>query len=205
MSGRRSFFGFGAAIFGHRRSEPCGPREIKNGAMGKSRDYRDCQEALMRRRASDEGDHEDINERLAQYSEVRRPIFQGADLLRGKTVEQGIHLLESVNDHDLDKGDTALKHVQLGIAYAKKGDIEKSNFHYRKAIEYGHSTGWAYEKLAINLTKQGKLEEAIDVCQQIIDHPNIPEPRSYLTKDDMQKRKNKLEAKVAAQRKQGAQ
>ena len=83
---------------------------------------------------------------------------------------------------------------------AQKEDTEKSNFHYRKAIKYDHPTGWAYEKLVINLTKQGKLEEAIDVCQQLIDHPNVPKPLSYLTKDDMKKRKKKLEAKLAAQK-----
>jgi len=137
----------------------------------------------------------------ATENEMRESIFHGANLINNRdTLDEGIQLLESVKDEDLVKSDAALKHVQLGIAYRKKEDTEKSNFHYRKAIKYDHPTGWAYEKLVINLTKQGKLEEAIEVCQQLIDHPNVPKPRSYLTKDDMKKRKKKLEAKLAAQK-----
>jgi len=124
-------------------------------------------------------------------------IFSATNLINGKQIEKGILILKSVGDDELDEQDVALKYVYLGIAYRKKGDLDQSNFYFKRAIDYGHSTGFAYEKLAINLTKQGKLYEAIEVCKTLIDHPRIPAPRSYLTKEMMQKRMEKLEATLA--------
>ena len=90
-----------------------------------------------------------------------------------------------------------MKHLHLAIAYGKKKDMDRSNFHYRNAIDFEHPTGLAYEKLTINLTKEGKLEEAITICERLINHPTIPKPGSYLTKADMKRRKEKIEAKLA--------
>ena len=88
-----------------------------------------------------------------------------------------------------------MKHLHLAIAYRKKKIIDQSDHHWRKAIEYDHPTGMAYEKLAISLSKQGRLDEAIAVCETLIRHPTIPKAGSYLTKNDMIVRKNKLEAR----------
>ena len=88
-----------------------------------------------------------------------------------------------------------MKHLHLAIVYKKKKIINRSDQHWLKAIEYDHPTGMAYEKLAISLTKQGRLDEAIAVCEALIRHPTIPKPGSYLTKNDMMVRKRKLEVR----------
>lgn len=128
---------------------------------------------------------------------MRPEILSAAALINQKDIDPAIRILESLNDKDLDIEDAGMRHLHLAIAFGKKKDIDQSNYHYRKAIEFNHPSGMAYEKLAINLTKQGKLEEALEVCQRLIDHPTIPEPRSYLTKDNMRQRKKKLEARLA--------
>jgi tetratricopeptide (TPR) repeat protein len=128
---------------------------------------------------------------------MRRETFEAAHLIRENSIDRAIRLLISLNDATLDKEEAGMKHLHLGIAHGKRQDIDQSNVHYRKAIAYGHKTGMAYDKLAINLAKQGKLEEAIEVCQRLIEHPTIPAPRSYLTNKDMQRRKEKLEARLA--------
>ena len=127
---------------------------------------------------------------------MRTEIFTAASLISQKDLEGAIRLLDSLHDGDLDVENAGMKHLHLAIAFGKMKNIDQSNYHYRKAIEYDHPSGMAYEKLAINLTKQGKLEEAIEVCQCLLDHPTIPISRSYLTKDDMRKRKEKLEDEV---------
>lgn len=133
-------------------------------------------------------------------------MFRGFNLIseskvnEREKIEKGIRLLEALPDNTLDDEDVALKYVHLGIAHRKLKDWEPSNRCFRKAIEHDHPTGFAYEKLAINLTKQGKLEDAIEVCKNLIDHPTIPKPRSYLTKEMMQKRMEKLQKKLVAEK-----
>lgn len=121
-----------------------------------------------------------------------------------KKIEKGIRILETIPDSKLYIEDAALKYVNLGIGYKKLKDLNESNDCFLTAIEFQHATGFAYEKLAINLTKQGKLEEAIEVCKSLIDHPTIPKPRSHLTKEMMQKRMEKLQKKLAAEKPKGA-
>ena len=121
-----------------------------------------------------------------------RAVFQGANLISRKQVDAGIRLLESIRDGDLDREIVGLKHVQLAIAYGRKKLIDRSDHHWRKAIEYDHFTGIAYEKLAISLTRQGRLDEAIEVCDALIRHPTIPRKGSYLTKEAMRVRRDKL-------------
>ena len=105
-----------------------------------------------------------------------------------KTRDSGIRKLQSIRDGNLDREDVGLKHVALAIAFRKKKMVEQMDRHWRKAIDAGHSTGLAYEGLAISLTKQGRYEEAIAVCQELIDHPTIPGPGSYLTVEAMHER-----------------
>jgi len=128
---------------------------------------------------------------------MKAEIIEAANLINQRKFDRAIDLLSVLDDNDLSKDDAGMKHLHLAIAFGKKKDIDQSNCHYRKAIEYDHPTGMAYEKLAINLTKQGKLADAIEVCQRLIDHPTVPQPRSYLTKDDMRERRKKLEARLA--------
>ena len=124
---------------------------------------------------------------------MRAEIFTAANLIRQKNIDRAIQLLESLDDDDIGKEDAGMKHLHLAIAYGKKKVIDRSDDHWRKAIEYDHPTGMAYEKLVTSLSKQGRLDEAIAVCENLICHPTIPEARSYLTKNDMRIRKEKLQ------------
>jgi len=117
--------------------------------------------------------------------------------------DQAIAQLESIDDHSLSSRDLAQKHLELGIAHHKLRNIDKSNYHYRIAIQHHHPTGYAHEHLAINLTKQGKLEEAIEVCLHLIEHRGIPSHGSYLSKEDMKKRMEKLIKRLERSKAQG--
>ena len=128
---------------------------------------------------------------------MRDEIFTAANLIHQKKNDRAIQLLGSLADDDLGKEDAGMKHLHLAIAYGTKKIIDRSDHHWRKAIEYEHPTGMAYEKLAISLSKQGRLSEAIAVCETLIRHPRIPQAGSYLTKNDMKVRKEKLEARRA--------
>jgi hypothetical protein len=133
------------------------------------------------------------------------PILVAADLIRKKQIDSAINMLEGLVDSSLNKEDSGMKYLHLGLSYAKKDDVVRGDNCFRKAIEFGHPTGMAYEKLAISLTKQGLIAEAIRVCQELIDHPTIPMPRSYLAKDDFQKRKEKLDAMLARRSAHGSE
>ena len=126
---------------------------------------------------------------------MRDEILTAANLIHHKKLNPAIRLLRSLDDGDLGKEDAGMKHLHLAIAYKKKKIVDRSDHHWLKAIEYDHSTGMAYEMLAISLTKQGRLDEAIAVCEALIRHPTIPKPGSYLTKNDMKARKRKLEVR----------
>ena len=108
---------------------------------------------------------------MGERDSMKAEITEGANLISQRKLDRAIDLLNLLDDNDLSKEDAGMKHLHLAIAFGKKRDIDQSNYHYRKAIEYDHPTGMAYEKLAINLTKQGKLEEALEVCQRLLDHP----------------------------------
>ncbi|MYA81008.1 MAG: hypothetical protein F4X39_10865 [Acidobacteriia bacterium] len=154
-------------------------------------------------------------ERLAAVtlSENMGQVIHAANLINQKKIDRAIRLLESLDDDDLgtrtitapdgsvtvfeDRKAVGMKHLHLAIAYRKKKIINRSDHHWRKAIEYDHPTGMAYEKLAISLSKQGRLDEAIAVCEALIRHPTIPEAGSYLTKKDMMLRRDKLRERRA--------
>ncbi len=114
-------------------------------------------------------------------------IIDASNQIYRKEYDIAIKALNCIEDDSLTKMDRAMKHLNLAIAHFKKKEIDLSNVHYYKAIANDHPTGYAHEHLAINLTKQGKLEEAIAVCRHALSHPTIPH-ESYLSKEDFQKR-----------------
>jgi tetratricopeptide (TPR) repeat protein len=127
---------------------------------------------------------------------MREDLLQAANLINQRQFDQAIALLESVDDGSLDKANTAFKYLHLGIANEKVAATERCVDCYNKAIEFCHPTGLAFERLAIVLTKAGRLEEALEACQRFIDHPTIPEPRSYLTKGAMKERSDRIRARL---------
>lgn len=107
--------------------------------------------------------------------------------------------LLALAEHAKDSVFLGLAHVSLAEMYFKRrsgsGMLEKCNDHCWKAIEAGHSTGWAYERLAINYEKEGNINEAIGVCELAINTEGVPSPRSYLTEADFKKRLERLKKK----------
>ena len=86
-----------------------------------------------------------------------------------KNYKSAISLLLSLRDESLSKIDRQMKHINLVQAYFKIKEIDKCNEHCRMAIDYGHSTGLAYERLAKNLEKAGDIEGAISVVEEALE------------------------------------
>jgi hypothetical protein len=64
-------------------------------------------------------------------------------------------------------------HVNLMDAYFKIRNenpifYDKATEHARLAMLYGHNTGYVQKRLAINLEKQGKIYQAIQICNIVI-------------------------------------
>lgn len=108
-------------------------------------------------------------------------------------------ILLALAEHAKDPIYLGLAHVSLAEMYFKRrsepGLLEKCNDHCWKAIEAGHSTGWAYERLAINYEKEGNIQTAIEVCELVLNTEGVPSPRSYLSKTDFEKRLGRLKKK----------
>lgn len=157
-------------------------------------------------KADEQGLENDVSNEYYHRSDGFDVVGKGAELIRQSKVSErskiqaGVRILEQLPDSNEHNEVLALKYVNLGIAHKKLKDIDSSNVCFRLAIEYGHSTGFAYEQLAINLTKQGKTEEAIEVCESLINHPEIGGPRSSVTNEKMQNRMEKLQKRLAKNR-----
>jgi len=124
----------------------------------------------------------------------------GANLARNKaafTFAEKVLLV--LLEADISQEIRQLTHVNLAIAYfnqrSRPGMLDRCNDHCSKAIVAGHATGWAHERLAINYEKAGELQKAIAVCELALSTEGVPSPRSYLKKDDFQKRLEKLRKK----------
>jgi len=106
--------------------------------------------------------------------------------------------------HDMSESEKAMVHINLAEAYFKNrrsdaSAIEKCNAHCVHALLSGHNTGFAAERLAMNLEKDGLLCEAIEVCDLILHDSYALNPRSYLKKDDFRRRREKLNSKAKRQ------
>ena len=84
---------------------------------------------------------------------ITNKLGRGTEIIRvskidqRKRIEKGIRILETISDSKLYIDDAALKYVHLGIAHKKLKNLDASNICFRIAIEFGHSTGFAYEKI----------------------------------------------------------
>lgn len=91
------------------------------------------------------------------------------NLIQEKKYDEAIRLGEELlKDEDSDK---AMVYINLMVAYQKVKDTENTLRCARGAIDEGHSTGLALERLAIILERQHLFLEAIEVCDIALD-PN---------------------------------
>jgi len=88
-------------------------------------------------------------------------------------------------------------HVNLMDAYFKIRNenpifYDKSIEHARLAMLYGHNTGYVQKKLAIGLEKQGKIYQALQVCDIVLNDKFHFSKHGCGNKDEFIKRKEGL-------------
>ncbi len=93
-------------------------------------------------------------------------------------------------------------HVNLMDAYFKVRNenpifYDKSVEHARLAMLYGHNTGYVQERLAINLEKLGKINQAIQVCNIVLLDQFHFSAHGCGNKEEFTKRKEKLIKKLS--------
>jgi len=92
-------------------------------------------------------------------------------------------------------------HVNLMDAYFKVRDENPSFYdkcieHARLAMLYGHNTGYVQERLAISLEKQGKINQALQICNIVLLDKFQLSRHGCGNKDEFLKRKMKLLNKI---------
>lgn len=88
-------------------------------------------------------------------------------------------------------------HISLMDAYfkARNSDesyYDKSTKHARLAMLYGHNTGYAQKRLVINLTKDKKIHQAIQICDIVLSNEFHFSKHGCATKDEFAQKKSKL-------------
>lgn len=92
-------------------------------------------------------------------------------------------------------------HVNLMDAYFKSRDedpsfLDKCLEHARLAMLYGHNTGYVQERLIISLEKQGKINQALQVCDIVLLDKFQFSSHGCGKKDEFLKRKERLLNKI---------
>ena len=92
-------------------------------------------------------------------------------------------------------------HVNLMDAYFRvRNEIpafyDKCIVHAKLAMLYGHNTGYVQERLAISLEKQGKINQAIQICNIILSDKFQFSSHGCGDKEEFKKRKERLFNKI---------
>lgn len=74
--------------------------------------------------------------------------------------------------------------------------FDLSTFHAKQAVIYGHNTGLAQQRLAINLEKELKIHQAIQLCDIILSDKFYFSLHGFGSKEDYTKRKIRLIKKL---------
>lgn len=134
-----------------------------------------------------------INEtQVPEYCSIGNLIFEKKF---HEAIELGNKLLEKTPH-------SAGVHVNLMDAYFKVRNenqifLDKSVDHAKLAMLYGHNTGYAQERLAINLEKLGKVNQAIQVCNIVLLEQFHFSTYGGGNKEEFSKRKEKLIIKLS--------
>jgi hypothetical protein len=92
-------------------------------------------------------------------------------------------------------------HIELMVAYFKLRNenpkyFDLSTYHAKQAIIYGHNTGYAHERLVINLEKNGMINQAIQLCDIVLSEKYHFSSHGCGRKEDFLFRKEKLTYKL---------
>lgn len=88
-------------------------------------------------------------------------------------------------------------HVNLMEAYFKARSLDESYYdkcteHARLAMLYGHNTGLVQKRLVINLTKDKKIHQAIQICDIVLSDEFHFSKHGCASKDEFAQKKSKL-------------
>jgi hypothetical protein len=97
----------------------------------------------------------------------------------------------------LDFENLSMIHINLMQAYFKSRNtnpdyFDSSTYHAKEALKNGHNTGLAQFRLIVNLEKQNRLKQAIEVCEIVTNEDYHFSIYGYKQKVEFVERMNKL-------------
>ena len=137
------------------------------------------------------------DENIVYSSKIPESIIIG-NLVFDKQYEEAIALGKNLlQKNPKDYG----VHINLMEAYFKARNEDPSyfnlsTFHAKQAVIYGHNTGLAQQRLAINLEKELKIHQAIQLCDIILSDKFYLSLHGFGSKEDYTKRKIRLIKKL---------
>lgn len=98
-----------------------------------------------------------ITQPVSVPADVRADYETAVRLLKEERYEPGIALMLKVTEH---APDLAAAHIDLGIAYARTGDLDHAEASLRKALELNPRHPVAYNELGLVLRRKGQFAQA---------------------------------------------
>ncbi|MFW5879924.1 MAG: hypothetical protein ACOCUV_03780 [bacterium] len=144
-----------------------------------------------------------VAQKKVVYGSVPDYISSANKIHEKRYDEAIVELKEQLDNTPQDNAaDLAMIHINLLQAYFKSRNENPDHFdlsthHAKEALKYGHNTGFAADRIIINLEKQKRYNHAIEVCEVLISNEYHILQNSKRTKETyvekLEKLKNKLE------------
>ena len=98
-----------------------------------------------------------MTQRVKVNADIRSDYEAAVRLLKDERYKQGIALLVKVTER---APDITAAHIDLGIAYARTGDLDKAEASLRKALELNPKHPAAYNELGLVQRRKGQFAES---------------------------------------------
>lgn len=106
-----------------------------------------------------------INEDVRVSTEVRADFDTAARLLEQEEYQRGIALLETVTER---APQVTAAHIDLGIAYARAGNLERAEASFRRALELNPRHPVVHNELGMIQRKTGRFQAARESYEQAL-------------------------------------